>query len=126
MNSFLLALLSAISYWSHGQGQKISFDYLGPEHGLSQNSVFSILEDKQGFMWFGTEEGLNRYDGYDFKVYKKDLGNSNSLSYSIFWPLFEDSSERLWVGTRGGGLNLFERKKRYSFAFNTVRITQRV
>ncbi|MDH3711472.1 MAG: hypothetical protein OER04_16375 [Cyclobacteriaceae bacterium] len=74
-----------------GQGQRISFDYLGPQHGLSQNSILCMLEDQQGFIWFGTEDGLNRFDGYDFKIYGKDLKDSSSISYGIIWHIYEDS-----------------------------------
>ncbi len=94
-----------------GQGQRISFDYLGPQHGLSQNSILCMLEDQQGFIWFGTEDGLNRFDGYDFKIYSKDLKDSSSISYGIIWHIYEDNQERFWVGTRGGGLNLFDKKQ---------------
>ncbi len=107
---FLCIFLCSVSSLTFGQGRRISFDHIGPEKGLSQNSVFSLLEDSQGFIWVGTEEGLNRFDGYGFKIYNNDVNDSNSISYSIIWPLYEDHKERLWVGTRGRGLNLLDRK----------------
>ena len=70
----------------------------------------TILQDHQGFIWVGTQNGgLNRYDGYDFKVYKHDFKDEHSLSNDFVWILFEDSYNNLWVGTTGGGLDLYDR-----------------
>ncbi|MGI9544370.1 MAG: ligand-binding sensor domain-containing protein, partial [Cyclobacteriaceae bacterium] len=104
-----MILSLALSYTAWGQGEQISFQHLGPAHGLSQNSALCLLQDQQGFIWIGTEEGLNRYDGHNFKIYKTGLPGENFLSHSIIWSLHEDRSGILWVGTRGGGLNHFDR-----------------
>ncbi|MCP2606550.1 ATP-binding protein [Candidatus Aminicenantes bacterium AC-708-I09] len=69
--------------------------------------MFTIIQDKQGFMWFGTEDGLNRYDGYEFKVYRNDHDNLNSLNYNYIKVIYEDSKGNLWIGTYGGGLDKF-------------------
>ncbi len=74
---------------------------------MSQNSVRCILQDKQGFMWFGTYDGLNRYDGYEFKIYRNVLGDSFSLSHNSITSLLEDSSGMIWVGTVRG-LNRYD------------------
>ena len=87
----------------------VKFDQLTLEQGLSQSTVRAILQDSQGFMWFGTLDGLNRYDGYSFKVFKHDSADPSSLSDNTIATLFEDRSGTLWIGTESGGLNRFER-----------------
>ena len=88
-------------------GQDIKFEHISLEHGLSQNSVNCILQDSKGFMWFGTQDGLNRYDGYRFIVYKHYLLDSTSLSDNFVLSIHEDKWGMLWIGTKGGGLNKF-------------------
>jgi len=78
--------------------------------GLSQNTVNVILEDHQGFMWFGTQDGLNRFDGYRFKTFRHLTDDSQSISQNYILSLFEDQTGVLWVGTRGGGLNRYNRE----------------
>ncbi len=82
--------------------------YLTSDDGLSQNTVDCILKDSRGFMWFGTWNGLNRYDGYSFKVYKHE-GKANDVSNNFIYSICEDSTGNLWIGTRNG-LNLLEFK----------------
>lgn len=77
----------------------IKFEHLTVDQGLSQNSVTCILQDSKGFMWFGTLDGLNRYDGYGFTVYHHDPLDENSLSDSEVFSLYEDHSGTLWIGT---------------------------
>ncbi|MFQ6114597.1 MAG: two-component regulator propeller domain-containing protein [bacterium] len=85
------------------------------DQGLSQNTVKCILQDRKGFMWFGTRDGLNRFDGYDIKVYEHDPDNPNSLSGNHIWEIYEEpASDRgkkryLWIATLGG-LNRFDRE----------------
>ena len=85
------------------------FRHLTIDNGLSQNAVFAILQDQQGFMWFGTKDGLNRYDGYDFSIYKNDPADTASISNNYITALFEDSRNYLWAGTLEGGLNRLDR-----------------
>jgi diguanylate cyclase (GGDEF)-like protein len=89
------------------QGRSIHFDRLSLEQGLSQATVNCILQDRRGFMWFGTEDGLNRYDGYAFSTFKHEEANPSSLSHNFVSALLEDREGFLWVGTRGG-LNRFD------------------
>lgn len=84
---------------------------LSISNGLSQNTVRCILKDRRGFMWFGTEDGLNRYDGYKFVIYKHTPKDSTGLLANGVNALFEDSGGNLWVGTNGGGLSLYNRDK---------------
>jgi ligand-binding sensor domain-containing protein len=83
----------------------IEVEHLTIRHGLSQSSVNFVIQDKKGFLWVGTEDGLNRFDGYGFKVFRHDPNNLNSLSNNFVTALMEDHAGNLWVGTRIGGLN---------------------
>jgi signal transduction histidine kinase/ligand-binding sensor domain-containing protein/CheY-like chemotaxis protein len=83
---------------------RIRFDHLTSANGLSQDSVFSILQDHHGFMWFGTQGGLNRYDGYRFTQYRYDPKNPNSLSGDYVIALAEDKNGGIWTG----GLSRFD------------------
>ncbi|SFD80133.1 Signal transduction histidine kinase [Chitinophaga sp. CF118] len=76
--------------------------YLGIEQGLSNNAVTSIYQDHNGFMWFGTYDGLNRYDGYNFTIYRNEFNNPGSLINNRIACIVEDQDNRLWIGTRGG------------------------
>ncbi|MCP4398594.1 MAG: hypothetical protein GY801_15020 [bacterium] len=83
----------------------VRFAHLTMEDGLSNNFIETILQDRLGFMWIGTQDGLNRYDGYEFIVYKPESGNPHSLSHSHVMDLFEDKEGMIWVTTKGGGVN---------------------
>ncbi len=85
------------------------FDHLSIEDGLSQSTVVCIVKDKTGFMWFGTSDGLNKYNGYEFDVYRFDPYDSTSVSDNKIYSLYQDSDTVLWVGTRFG-LNYYDRE----------------
>lgn len=109
-------------------------EHISTAQGLSQSSIHTILQDRHGFMWFGTLNGLLRYDGYDFVTYEHDPEDPTSLSDNMIEALYEDHMGLLWVGTSGGGLNQFEREtgtfKRYehfpedlnSISSNNIRV----
>ena len=78
------------------------------EDGLSNNFIRDIVQDSSGFMWFATEDGLNKYDGYTFTVYRNDPANPASLSQNTIENLEVDKNGKVWVGTDGGGLNVFD------------------
>lgn len=78
--------------------------YLGIEHGLSNNAVTCIFQDSRGFMWFGTFDGLNRYDGYSFKVFRNRLDDSTSLIYNWITAVNEDKKGNILVGTGQGAV----------------------
>ena len=86
------------------------YESISIAQGLSQGMVFAALQDQQGFIWVGTKNGLNRYDGYNFKVFTNDPYDSNSLSGNTITALFEDSKGRIWVGTDNAGLNVYDKK----------------
>ena len=83
------------------------FEHITQEHGLSQGYVNCILQDRQGFMWFGTGDGLNRYDGYDFVVYRHNPFDMHSISNNSIHTIYQDRSGLLWIGTERGGLNCY-------------------
>ncbi len=85
------------------------FERLSVDNGLSQNSVTCILQDNKGLMWFGTNDGLNKYDGYSFTIYRKEYDNSNSIGSNNITDVIEDNTDRLWIGTQAG-LYIFDRK----------------
>jgi len=90
------------------QNRPVKFERISIEQGLSQSAVKCILQDRKGFMWFATADGLNKYDGYRFTVYKNNPNSPNSLSDNDVKSIYEDPDEVgrvLWIGTRGGGLN---------------------
>ncbi len=86
------------------------FERLSIEEGLSQSTVNCILQDRTGFLWLGTQGGLNRYDGYRFEVYRHDGDDPATLAHDWVLELVEDSSGDLWVGTEGGGLSRWHRE----------------
>jgi ligand-binding sensor domain-containing protein/signal transduction histidine kinase len=88
--------------------QTIRFEHISITEGLSQSVVNAILQDRRGFLWIGTEDGLNRYDGYEIKVFRPEPENPESLSDRWITALGEDTQGYLWIGTRQGGLNRFD------------------
>jgi signal transduction histidine kinase/ligand-binding sensor domain-containing protein len=80
----------------------IRFDRISIADGLSFSKVDAVLQDRQGFLWVGTERGLNKYDGYQFTVYRNDPADPRSLSHDRIYALYEDSTGELWVGTAVG------------------------
>ncbi|RYZ30647.1 MAG: response regulator, partial [Chitinophagaceae bacterium] len=90
--------------------QQADYQTISTAEGLSQGHVFDILQDAEGFIWVATKNGLNRYDGYSFKVYVNDPYNPNTISSNTITKLFEDSKGRIWAGTEDAGLNIFDKK----------------
>lgn len=94
----------------YAQNISMRFDHLTIQDGLSQSSINDILQDSKGFLWFATEDGLNRYDGYEFIVYKNAPVDSTSISDNAINKIIEDREGNIWVATKDGGLNKFNRK----------------
>ncbi len=86
----------------------IKFEYLTTEDGLTDNIVYSVLQDRNGFMWFGTQYGLNKYDGNGFTSYTNNQDDPNSLSSNTVWTLLEARTGTLWISGWGAGLNKFD------------------
>ena len=101
-------LLAEGSKDSSSPAPELRFDNLGIEQGLSNSRGETIVQDENGFMWFGTYDGLNRYDGYEFSVYKNNRDDKNSLSNNTVIALFKDRDGMIWIGTSGGGLEKFD------------------
>lgn len=108
---WVIVLAMAVPSEVEAQKTRIRFDRISLEEGLSQATVWTITQDRQGFLWFGTADGLNKYDGYRFTVYTHDPQNPTSLSDNRIYTIYEDRSGTLWIGTSVGGLNRFDRKK---------------
>jgi signal transduction histidine kinase/CheY-like chemotaxis protein/ligand-binding sensor domain-containing protein len=108
-----LALLLILFYPARTDAQQknLKFEHLDINDGLSQNNVLCTIQDSRGFMWFGTRNGLNKYDGNEIKVYKNDVKNGNSISNNFISGIIEDKEGNIWIATRGGGLNKYDRKK---------------
>jgi ligand-binding sensor domain-containing protein/signal transduction histidine kinase/DNA-binding response OmpR family regulator len=113
--------LFIISFPLFAQYQDLRFNHITTENGLSKSSVTCILQDKQGFIWVGTFNGLNRYDGYNFAVYQYNQNDQRSLSHNYISSILEDDKGQLWVGT-SDGLNCYDRLsdsfKRYRYDKN--------
>jgi ligand-binding sensor domain-containing protein len=92
-------------------GDPVKFSQINTMEGLSQGTVNCILKDRYGFMWFGTQDGLNRFDGYHFTVYRNKPGNPGSIPDNQVRCIYEDNRANLWVGTLGGGLCYYDRNR---------------
>jgi ligand-binding sensor domain-containing protein len=123
MKHYYCLLLSILSFSGYAQqlpNKKISVESIGINKELSQGMINCIWQDHFGFMWFGTMDGLNRYDGYKFQVFRHDPFDSSSISGNYITSIFEDSKGRLWIGTGLNGLNLFIPDQEKFIHFNVV------
>ncbi len=107
-NCSLFFLSICLSVFCEAQDNSIKFHHITTENGLSPGNVHAICQDKLGFIWIGTSDGLSRYDGKNIVVYEHNPDNTNSLLSNQIRSIFEDSKGDLWVGTTSG-LNLFDR-----------------
>lgn len=112
----LFAVLLSLPAITSAQDNTIRFTPLSIKDGLSQSSVNQIIQDSKGYMWFATQDGLNKYDGYRFTVYKNDPHDSSSISDNFIHTIYEDHNGNLWVGT-DQGLNFFDREKQKFTSF---------
>jgi signal transduction histidine kinase/ligand-binding sensor domain-containing protein/DNA-binding response OmpR family regulator len=106
----LLICFSILSFQYVVQAQSDDFirSYLTVKEGLSQNEVTSIGKDDNGFMWFGTRGGLNRYDGYNFKSFKPERQSENSILNPSVECLYFDGEGKAWIGTKSGGISIYD------------------
>ena len=100
--ALLLWVLGAAAAWGGPPPRTLRFEQLSVEHGLAQESVLAIAQDKQGFIWLGTQAGLTRFDGYRAVTYKSAVSDPRTLADNWVRVLHVDPSGQLWVGTDGG------------------------
>src|ERR1700744_1489105 len=103
----VLAFSGAFFTAAPAQEPRLRFTHLSGEQGLSNSTIEAICQDNRGFMWIGTRDGLNRYDGHTLIVFRNDPADSSSLSDSYTRCIYEDRNHGFWVGTVNG-LNLFD------------------
>ena len=106
INGLLILIFQTVLLYP--QAPELQLDHISTQDGLSNNSITSILQDSVGFMWFGTPEGLNRWDGKSFKIFTHNPQDSNSLSSNLVRRLYEDASGVMWVDANG--LHKYDRK----------------
>ncbi|MEM9056304.1 MAG: two-component regulator propeller domain-containing protein [Pseudomonadota bacterium] len=100
----LLALTGWLSAAPACAGQPMRFDVISMSDGLSQSTINSVYQDSTGFLWIATQSGLNRYDGYEFHHYKRELGNDRALADDFIWEITEGDNGDLWLATKDGGV----------------------
>jgi signal transduction histidine kinase/ligand-binding sensor domain-containing protein len=105
---FLFSLVFSTKAQKNTPYNELRFEQFTIDHGLSSNTVNCFLQDKQGFIWIGTSSGLNRFDGYHFKIYQHDPTDSTSISAGDINCIYQDDEGMLWIGTGSGGLNRFD------------------
>lgn len=111
MIRILLALSwMLLTFFSYGQNHPVTFQRYSSKDGLSSNTIYCIYRDSYGFLWLGTEDGLNRFDGRRYNVYRYDANQENSLMANHISALCEDKKGRIWIGTNGGGLSYYDRE----------------
>ena len=115
-----LFIITGLTHVIQAQELNSHYDYryYSTKQGLSGNSVTSVVQDYKGYLWFGTDEGLNRFDGVSFKQYLNDYKDKNSISNNYINHLFEDSDSILWIGIRGSGLCRYNRNTDDFISYN--------
>ncbi|MEJ2104483.1 MAG: two-component regulator propeller domain-containing protein [Ignavibacteriaceae bacterium] len=103
---FILCIISL-----NAQTEEYTYKQLTDADGLSQSTIFKTIQDSEGYLWFGTVDGLNRYDGYEFRVYENNPADSTSISDNFISTIFEDTDGILWIGTINGYLNKYDKSK---------------
>jgi ligand-binding sensor domain-containing protein len=104
--SFVLAVACLLFCSSLHAIDKTPITRLGIQQGLSNNSIRCIYQDRKGLLWFGTYDGLNLYDGYNFTVFRNRLNDSTSLPHNYIYAIHEDNLNNLWIGT-GQGIAIY-------------------
>lgn len=109
---WLAIMLLCLAQWAMASAvpgiERMHFRTYGPAQGLSQATARVMAQDRSGFIWIGTQDGLSRFDGYEFRVYKADRDDPWSLSQNHVWALAADADGSLWIGTQAGGLNHYD------------------
>lgn len=108
---FVLICLHVFCTGAWSQKQQVKFERVHNNAGLAESNILCILQDSRGFMWFGTGQGLYKYDGYTFTLYKNEKTNQRSISNDYIQSLAESGNGDLWIATSGGGLCRYDRRK---------------
>ena len=122
----VLCILNAVDLFAQIEGKQVYpvFEKLSAEYGLSQGTLQDILQDKEGFMWFATQDGLNRYDGNNMKIYRYNPEDKFSLPDNDIMQIEQDERGNIWVGTLTKGLFLFDTKQERFYPVNPGTITK--
>ena len=109
---FILSItICCLDVLAQGTGHPFyKFTHYTSQDGLPQNSILAILQDEKGFLWFGTDDGLTKFDGYQFTVFKHQLQEENTLSNNVIRGLLQDKKGFIWISTEGGGINIYDPK----------------
>ncbi len=115
----LLFFNFSASLFAQNNQKALPFEVLGLDNGLSQSTVNTVLQDNFGFIWVGTQDGLNRFDGYDFKIFRHTRRDKNSIRDNHVRCLFLDTENLIWVGTDRSGAAFFDHRKQGFTNFGT-------
>src|SRR5688572_13115204 len=107
--SLFFIVVSTLSVHLSFSQSEIRLQHFSTRDGLSQNTINFIFQDSRGFIWIGTHDGLNKFDGLNFTVFKNNEDDPNSINSNDNYSVFEDSKGRLWFGT-GQGVSLYNRE----------------
>jgi signal transduction histidine kinase/ligand-binding sensor domain-containing protein/HPt (histidine-containing phosphotransfer) domain-containing protein len=118
MFCFFFSFLVSLNLYANDSNFR--FSHLTDADGLSINNTLDILQTRDGFLWVATEDGLNRYDGYNFKVFRHNPDNPNTVSGNFITSLFEDNQGNLWIGTSAAGVNYFDIKTEKFKSYSNV------
>ena len=120
MNWKLLAITLAFFFNAFSAvAQSRYFKRYQVENGLSNSTVFCSLQDKSGFLWFGTKDGLNRFDGYNFKTFQTDTDDPHSIGDNLIRSIYQDPKGTLWIGTHSGLYTYNALNERFTLAVAT-------
>jgi len=111
LSQLLFLCLVLLAFVTKGQDLNIKFEHISIEQGLTQSNVQCVFQDHEGFMWFGTYDGLNKYDGYKIIPYRNNADDTTSIADNYINTIYEDHEQVLWFGTRGGGLCMYDKRK---------------
>jgi len=98
-----------LSFNGKGQGKKGKFLHFSEDEGMSNSVINSIYQDDRGFMWFGSQDGLNRFDGYEFSISKSIEGDKSTISGNYVNDIIRKDADNIWIATEGGGICEFNR-----------------
>ena len=112
----LLLGILLLAHYVELYAQALHLEHISVEQGLSNSVITHIHQDKYGYMWFATQHGLNRFDGFDFQVYRYDPTDSLSITTNLIYHIYEDQMGNLWLSLGIGGLCKFDRD-RESFSY---------